>query len=288
MSGRSSAKPVRPVDARAAWNRAIDVWEDFEEGGKDFSRERVHGPALLRAVGPTRGLRILDLGCGQGRFTRKLAARGARISGVDWSREMIRSARRHEREEPLGIEYRMMDARFASRAWPRESFDLVTSCMALMDMQHADVVVRGARRLLRPGGRFVFSISHPMNSAAVRWERPSAANPDRGAMLVDHYFDEGPAWLEWTMKRLKRPFSTPYWHRTLETWFGLLRRSGFEVESLAEPRASHRDARINPLLEGSRRVPFYLVVSCRRTCRTPTRRRRSGPVDPEPRGTQGG
>lgn len=255
---------MRPSEARRAWDEAIDVWEDFQESEKDYSRERVHGPALFRALGPVRGLRVLDVGCGQGRFTRRLAARGARVTGIDWSKEMIDSATRHEHEAPLGIEYRRMDARYAARAWPPKSFDRVIACMSLMDMPNAPAVVRGAYRLLRPGGRFVFSISHPLNTAAVGWNRPSPGVPGRRGMLVDRYFEEGVRHLRWAMLRLKRPFVTPYWHRTLESWFDLLHRSGFTVESLSEPRASARQARAHPILAGSMRVPFFLVVSCHR------------------------
>lgn len=264
MSERTRTKRLRSIDARKAWDDAIDVWEDFQETGKDYSRDRVHGPALLRALGPVQGLRVLDLGCGQGRFTRRLARLGARVTGVDWSSAMVEAAQRHERRSTLGIEYRRMDARNAPRAWPPATFDRVVACMSLQDMPNAPAVVRGAHRLLRRGGRFVFSVSHPLNTAAIRWERPSAKVRERGAMLVDRYFEQGPRVTQWAMTRLKRPFATPYWHRTLESWFSLLRRSGFEVESLAEPRATEADARSNPLLAGTRQVPFFLVVSCRR------------------------
>jgi ubiquinone/menaquinone biosynthesis C-methylase UbiE len=272
MGGRAGTKRVRPPDARQAWDDAIDVWEDFQETGKDFSRDRVHGPALLRSLGPVRGLRVLDVGCGQGRFTRRLAKLGGRVTGIDWSNGMIEAAQAHEREAPLGIEYLRMDARNAPRAWPPATFDRVVACMSLMDMPNAPTVVRGAHRLLRPGGRFVFSVSHPLNTAAIQWELPSADVRYRGAMLVDRYFEEGPRVTQWAMKRLKRPFATPYWHRTFESWFSLLRRSGFEIDSLTEPHATEPEVRSNPLLAGTRRVPFFLVMNCiRGGPRTPAR-----------------
>jgi 2-polyprenyl-3-methyl-5-hydroxy-6-metoxy-1,4-benzoquinol methylase len=264
MTNRAGSKSVRPHDARKAWDDAVDVWEDFQEAGKDFARDRVHGPGLLRSLGPVRGLRVLDVGCGQGRFTRRLAKLGAQVTGIDWSPAMIEAAQQHEANAPLSIEYRRMDARNAVRAWPPATFDRVVACMSLMDMPNASAVVRGAHRLLRPGGRFVFSVSHPLNTAAVEWERPTADGQHRGAMLVDRYFEEGPRVTHWAMKRLKRPFATPYWHRTLESWFSLLRRSGFGVDSITEPHASKADARSNHLLAGTSRVPFFLVVNCRR------------------------
>ena len=276
MSGHArKKKPIAAAEARKAWDRAIDVWEDFQETGKDFHRDQVHGPALLAVLGPVRGLRVLDLGCGQGRFTRRLAERGAKVTGVDWSASMVERANEHERSAPLGIEYLRMDAERASHAWAPGSFDRVVACMSLMDMPNTPAVVRGAYRLLRPGGRFVFSISHPFNTAAVGWQKSKTG--DLRAMLVDDYFSEGAGVTEWTMKRLKRPFETPSWHRTLESWFSLLRRAGFEVEALREPRATEREARSNPRLAGTRQVPFFLVVSCRKARRGRSRRSNVAP-----------
>jgi len=261
-STRTRTRRFRPDRARQAWDEAIDVWEDFQESGKDYHRDRVHGPALLTAVGRVEGLAILDLGCGQGRFARQLAERGGVVTGVDWSRAMITAARARERTTPLGIEYRVLDARTLARHFPDERFDLVVACMSLMDMPDLPRVVRGAHRVLRPGGRFVFSVSHPFNTSTLGWEHPK--RKDRGAMRFNDYYSEGPRVLHWGMPRLKRPFSTPYWHRTLESWFSTLGRAGFLIESLIEPRASSRDARAIRQLAGTRKVPFYLVLSCRK------------------------
>lgn len=248
--------------ARAAWDGAIDVWDDFQEAGKDFARDRVHGPALLRAVGPLRSQRVLDVGCGQGRFTRLLARRGGKVVGVDWSEKMIEAAVRHEREDPQGIEYRILDARKLGTAWPPGSFDVAVACMAFMDMPDLPRVLRGVRSVLRPGGRLVASVSHPLNTSEVDEERPPGA-PFRG-VRVDRYFDERVGVTRWTMKRLTRPFDSLFWHRSLEGWFRLLKEGGFEIVDLTEPHATTRDVRRNPLLERTRRIPFFLVLSCRR------------------------
>ncbi len=262
MDERALRRPATAArEARRAWDRAIDAWEDFQETGKDFARDRVHGPALLRMIGPVRGRRVLDVGCGQGRFTRQLARRGARVVGIDWSTRMIELARRHERESRLGIDYRVADARAIGRLRSLGTFDRVVACMSFMDMPDLGRVLRGARCRLRDDGRLVFSVSHPMNTSALGWQNPRG--PDRGPMLIGEYFDEQVGVTHWRMARLARPFDTVHWHRTLESWFVMLRHAGFEVVALAEPRSSLAQARQHSVLGGSRRFPFFLVVNCR-------------------------
>lgn len=262
MAWNLRARKVPTRGARKAWDGVIDVWDDFVESGKDWSRIRIHGRVLLQTIGPVRGLSVLDVGCGQGHFSRLLAGRGGRVTGIDWSRRMIEQARHHEARKPLGITYRHLDARRLALAWSRPHFDLAVASMSLMDMPDLPSVLKGVRGALRPEGRWVFSVTHPVNTSAVRWQRPSERT--KGALLIDGYFEEGPLMLDWTMRRLKRPFRTVFWHRTLESWFRELRNAGFEIEQLKEPRARPQDVRAVPALETARRLPFYLVFDCRK------------------------
>jgi SAM-dependent methyltransferase len=246
--------------ARQNWSQAADIWEDFVEGGKDFSRDLVHGPALLRAIGDVRSLRVLDLGCGQGYFTRKLAARGAHVIGIDWSAGMIARATARETRQPQGIEYRVIDARRTGEAFAAGSFDLLVACMSFMDAPGLDRILRGANRVLKPDGRLVFSIVHPVNGSRVsQWEKARVGA--HGHRIFDYYFDEGANAMHWGQKRLRRPFFVPHWHYTLGTWFTKLERAGFQVSNMVEPRPTESQTRAHISLEGARRVPFWLVVS---------------------------
>jgi 2-polyprenyl-3-methyl-5-hydroxy-6-metoxy-1,4-benzoquinol methylase len=101
----SQQKAFHNHDARAAWNEGARAWEEFVESGADYYRHEVHGPALLAVCEPVASLDVLDLGCGQGFFSRQLAKRGAQVVAIDIAEELLAFALKHEKQEPLGITY---------------------------------------------------------------------------------------------------------------------------------------------------------------------------------------
>ena len=104
------------------------------------------GAPVLELLAPQAGERIVDLGCGDGVLTAKLAAMGCGVTGVDASPLQIEAARK------LGVDARVMDGE--NLAFDNE-FDAVFSNAALHWMRHPDKVIAGVHRALRPKGRFV-------------------------------------------------------------------------------------------------------------------------------------
>jgi SAM-dependent methyltransferase len=245
-------------DVRRAWNRGAEFWLDFVRTGADYYRLAVHGPALLEACGDVGGLRVLDLGCGEGYFSRLLAEAGARVTGIDISEAMLAAARTEEARLGLGIEYRVLPAAESAREWPSETFDLVTGCMSVQDMSDPLEALIAARAVLRSGGRMVFSTSHPGTDTPFReWERDGWGK--KGPLKVDRYFDSGPAGVTWDMPRLKGHWKSPYWRRTLGEWTEMTERAGFLLRRLREPRPTSDQVRENPNLEDCYRVPYFII-----------------------------
>src|SRR5262245_55813919 len=99
-------KPIARFDAESAresWDRVADAYAENQATGRDHYRYAFFGPAQLAMCGDVRGLNVLDLGCGNGYFSRALARLGARVTGIDISPRMIAHAREQEAAEPLGI-----------------------------------------------------------------------------------------------------------------------------------------------------------------------------------------
>jgi trans-aconitate methyltransferase len=128
------------------------------------------GMPVVELLAPEPGLRILDLGCGDGALTIKLQELGCDIIGIDASAEQIEAARK------LGLDARVMDARNIELD---QTFDAVFTNAALHWVQDADAVIGGVRRVLKPGGRFVGEFGGAGNVAHVV-DALSAAMTDRG------------------------------------------------------------------------------------------------------------
>jgi trans-aconitate methyltransferase len=117
------------------------------------------GQAALDVLDPQRGERILDVGCGDGVLTKKIAARGATVTGIDCSLEMIRAAHAN------GIDALVVDA--ADMHFDRE-FDAAFSNAALHWMRDKEAVAAGIFRALKSGGRFAGEMGGEGNLAKLR------------------------------------------------------------------------------------------------------------------------
>ena len=117
------------------------------------------GAAVFELLKPRRGERILDLGCGEGSLTEKIAAVGATVVGIDASAEMVAAA------TARGLDARVIDA---ERLPFEREFDAVFSNAALHWVRDHDAMLAGVHRALKPGGRFVAEFGGHGNIAAIQ------------------------------------------------------------------------------------------------------------------------
>jgi len=250
----------------ARWNAAAQAWTETVRSGNDLYREAVNNPAIFGMLGAVKGKRILDLGCGEGYNTRLLAEREAKVVAIDISKELIKLAQAKEREEPLGIEYHVSDAARLTM-FNKESFDIVVAFMSLMDIPDLEGTLREVGRVLRKGGRFVFSITHPCFE---RW-RPELGweKDEEGQKLyykVDDYFAEGPKEFIFTLGggKVTLPGEMINFHRTLTYYFRALHKAGLVATRLEEPRPSRAVLRRYPQIKDLLRIPNFLLIEARK------------------------
>ena len=256
------------------WDENAPDWIEAVRAGWDVYREFVNNPAFFETLGDIAGMRVLDVGCGEGCNTRKFADLGAEVVGVDVSRLMIAAARDHEADEPRGIEYHQTPASGMGML-ADGSFDAALSTMTLMDLGDYAESIREIARVLKPGGLFQFSVTHPCTMTRMwRWIYDDRDN--KAGVVVGDYFNLAPGRRgsdidEWyfsgaprDVRETARPFRIPRFFRTLSEYFNTLTEAGFRVEKLVEPRASEQASAKCPNVADTRIIPYFLIFRCRK------------------------
>lgn len=210
------------------WDSAADAYQ-AEHGGFLGDARFVWGPEgfdeqWARLLGPVNGLRILEIGCGAGQCGRWLVSEGAYAVGLELSGAQLAHSRRLD--ERSGITLPAVQASASSLPFGAASFDVVCSAYgALPFIADAGHALAEIARVLKPGGRAVFSVSHPM-----RWcflDEPG----EEGLYVVTSYFDRR-AYVE------EDPAGSAIYvehHRTLGDWVRLIAAAGLRLVDLTEP-----------------------------------------------------
>ncbi len=202
------------------------------------------------------GARVCDLCCGEGYVGRHLLCHGAReVVGIDLSTELIEVAR--GRADAAALTYRVDDAQTLETVSDAE-FDIVVSQLALMDVADHRRLFAAVRRVLAPGGAFVFSVLHPCFEGRpfhVRDAPPFLLDDagDPAAYAVRRYASEG----FWDSGGDGVRGRMGAYHRTLSTYLNDLLACGFVLERLEEPLAGGDAAKAGLFAE----VPTVLVVA---------------------------
>ncbi len=258
--------------SHAAWEANAAFWDERMGEGNDFVEVLVW-PAVTRLLDVRPGQRILDVACGNGLTSRRMAKLGAQVLAVDFSAELLRFAAARSQNYGGQIEYRRVDAtdEAALLDLGAGSFDAVLCNMALFDMAEFRPLTRAAFRLLRPGGCFVYSIVHPsFNSSHLKKvaeeEDTAEGVVTRFAIKVYTYMTPetipGHAMAE-------QPLAQPYFHRPLSDYLAAAFEAGFVVDGFEErafPPGQPDRPRSMLLSWGSRfsEFPPVLVVRLRR------------------------
>ena len=141
------------------WDENAEVWRELVRAGYDHYRDGLNTPASFEMLPEVDGLSGLDVGCGEAHNTRLLAERGARMTGIDISKTFVRHAREAEAAQQLGIGYKLASA--VDLPFGEASFDFATAFTSLMDIPETDRMLAEVFMIVKPGGFFRFSITHP-------------------------------------------------------------------------------------------------------------------------------
>ncbi|MGG3942587.1 class I SAM-dependent methyltransferase [Peribacillus psychrosaccharolyticus] len=207
-------------------------------------------PVLLQLIGEVRGKKVLDLGCGDAEIGKELLEAGCSFyEGVDGSVNMVGKAQQALTSESSRIHLASME----DWDFPRESYDLVISRLALHYLEDLQKVVQQIHHSLKPGGHFIFSVQHPILTSSIN-------NPEgeqkRSSWLVDDYFKIGNRTEKWMGKDVIK------YHRTIEEYFRIINDCGFRVSTLKECTPQRKYFTSEEEYLRRMRVPIILLMSC--------------------------
>jgi len=159
------------VTLRDAWDQAATEWIAWARAPGHDSYWRFHREALFDLL-PAPGELTVDIGCGEGRVSRDLVARGHRVVAIDGSEQLARAAADHP--EPHGHVLIADGARLPLRDG---CADFAIAFMSLQDIDDFTGAIAEAGRVLRPGGAFLAAIVHPVNAIGRFDDADDVASP---------------------------------------------------------------------------------------------------------------
>ncbi|MGZ9236102.1 MAG: class I SAM-dependent methyltransferase [Anaerolineales bacterium] len=148
---------------RDAWEANAEVWDSrMGDEGNDFFN-LLCWPSLASLLDVQPGRRYLDIACGNGLTSRRLAALGAQVTAFDFSSNLIEKAKSRSIHLQSLISYHVIDATNEEQllSLGEGKFDSALSNMALFDIADVETLFRTLPKLIKPKGTFVFSLTHP-------------------------------------------------------------------------------------------------------------------------------
>lgn len=271
---RESGEPVNDASravvnlTRERWEANAEYWVKVIRERRDRYRTDLTDRALLDAIGPVEGLRVLDAGCGEGYLARTLASAGADVLGVDSCEGLIDAAKNygpHAPGAPGGPDG--PDAGTASfacasvDAMPLEdaSFDLVVCNHLFSHLPDPTGAIHEFGRVLRGGGRLVILTLHPC------FYTVDAEHGAADSVPAARYFAPRGVDQRFRVDGLESPSMITSWLRPLEFYSGTLRDAGFVIADLREPHPTPEQIRDDPWWrEGFPTALFILLTAERR------------------------
>lgn len=230
----------------SGWDASAAAWIAVQGEDGDFGRVHVLDAPMLALVDALAPTTALDVGCGEGRFCRMLAARGIAITGIDPTTALIERARALH---PQG-DYRVATAETMAVA----PHDLVVCYLSLIDMADLDAALARIVAAMRPGGHLLIANLTAFNTAAVHlgWEKPLLGEP---RFAIDHYLEERPRRTAW------RGVDIINHHRPLKRYMQALLGHGLVLTHFDEPPATGGPAEKR---DRYNRVPNFHIMGWRR------------------------
>lgn len=233
------------------WNK-VGMEEFATKAQNNDFRMHYIMPYTLIAIGDVKGKYVLDLGCGEGGYSRALADKGAVVTAVDCSEALLDYVADRAMKEGANIKTLKRNANELIDIQD-DLFDIVLCSMMLMDVEDIDGTLKEIHRVLKQNGRVFISILHPcFKPKESKW----ILEEDGIKVVVKDYFNP----IEWT--DMIYGVNTPliYRHRTLSDYIKEFNQNKFVLADMNEPIPTKEQLRNSSKIEWLCKIPMYLFM----------------------------
>lgn len=208
-------------------------------------------PFTLEQLGDVTGKVILDLGCGEGGYSRELVRRGAVVTGVDCAESAIGYCRDKAAEDQLEITYHVRNSNDLADI-ADNGFDIVLASMMLMDCEDFEGTIREIVRVLKPSGRLFASVCHPCFHTSGGIGRMDKGI-DRKVVVSNYYHPK-----EWEAPLSSGNVKVVWRHRTIEDYVKMFIKCGLTITDLHEPVPTEEQAAVDVGIAWLQKVPIFM------------------------------
>lgn len=226
-------------DSQARWDEVAPFWDDYMGAASNRFHREIVRPKTEELLDVKEGHAVLDLACGNGNFSRRLADLGAKVVAFDYSPVMIQRALARSSDYAGRIDYRVADATSAESLLELGTlqYDRAVANMALHDIADISAIPKTLHAMLKPGGVFVFSIPHPcFQPPGMRkiyeTEEINGVVMTRNSIQISKYLTPEPCE---SIGIRGQPVPHYLFHRPLSVYMNLFMRSGFVLDGFEEP-----------------------------------------------------
>ncbi len=259
--------PKLLAESRDIWDKNAEAWDKRIGSGGGWQTTLI-APTVERMLNIQADQTVLDIACGNGQFSRRLAELGARVVASDFSHKLIELAKRRTTEWTDRIAYHVVDATDESQLLAlggddQQRFDAAVCNNALMDMPAIEPLFRAVAKLLKPDGRFVFTVMHPCFNGLAMAKQPELADyadEPTYSIKVSRYLS---AEITKGLAIREQPLPQYYWHRPLHVLLNSAFSSGLVMDRLEEPKLPDAGAAKNAFDWANYDMPPLLFVRLR-------------------------
>jgi malonyl-CoA O-methyltransferase len=232
---------VKPGANEGEGYKKLGIIEGYDRWAPTYDGEQNPLIALeenmtLDLIGNVRNQRVLDVGCGTGRYCELLAKKGAKVVGIDPSSGMLECAKR---KITLDCKFELLLGRIESTSLPDNYFNVVVCALIVGHLPELEPAIREVGRTIKTKGRLIVSDMHP------------------------YWFVSGYDYVKF-LDRSGQEYRIPEYAHLLEEYWDLFKKFKFGLEDFREPRIDNKLIQRFPELKKYKGMPLALILKARK------------------------